>query len=173
MSLKHPTRDYQTKVRNELIKLDSEGKIDLSKVYNSLHFERIINYICTESKTNWFTLEELLEPETLERMIKSRHYNWIRPEVAIKYDAYTFDFKTLTKKERQKLLDFPLDELRNMISDYLQIHYKLPMLSPLQMLDLADFFVNQFIEPIIGSSELLWDPKMVNSIVSIIGERSY
>ena len=156
-------------VIRKLNKLDFQEKIDLSKVFNSLHLKRIISNLIEES--NSFQLKDVFDPEMIMIAIKSRHYNYLRPEGAIKYDPLTFDFKKLNSKEREQVLDFPLDELREMIGTYLQLFYKLPQLSDLQMFDLADFFTKSFADTVYCES--LWDYSLVMSIVSIVAEKRY
>ena len=156
-------------VRRKLAKLDSQGKIDLSKIHNSLHLNRIIENLIIESDS--FSLKDVFDPKMIQLAINSRHYNYLRPEGALKYDALTFNFKTITAEERYKLLELPLDELRERISNYLKIAYPLPNMSDLQMFDLADFFTKSFADTIY--CEALWDERLVKSIASLIGERRY
>lgn len=151
-------------VRRKLAKLDSQGKIDLSKIHNSLHLKRIIENLINESDS--FSLKEVFDPKMIQIAINSRHYNYLRPEGALKYDALTFDFKTVTAEERYKLLELPLDELRDRISNYLKIAYPLPFMTKIQIYKLADFFTCSFADTIY--CEALWDNSLVMSIVSIV-----
>ena len=64
-------------IMNDLVALDSSGKINLSKVQNSLHYNRIVENILDESISSSY--DELFDPELLSVMINSRHYNWTRP----------------------------------------------------------------------------------------------
>ena len=48
-------------VRRKLAKLDSQGKIDLSKIHNSLHLKRIIENLIIESDS--FSLKDVFDPK--------------------------------------------------------------------------------------------------------------
>lgn len=64
-------------VTKQLAILDSEQKINLNKIQNSLHFNRIVENILTELDSS--TYDEIFDPECINIMINSRHYNWTRP----------------------------------------------------------------------------------------------
>ena len=181
MSLKHI--DYYTEARNELTKLESQGKISFYNI-DGLRFKRIVEHIVKRRSTGE-TKREVYSISSIRTMQEANGYNWTRPEGVPRLEGdcveqllpYGFkinqspDFKTLTREERNKKLDLPLDELRLEISIYLQKNYKLPHLSPLQMSDLADFFTKSFADTIY--CEALWDERLVRSIASIVGERRY
>ena len=153
------------KIVRKLAILDSEEKIDLSKVHNALHLKRIIEHLIEDSKS--FEPEDVFNPRMIQIAINSRHYNYLRPEGTLKYDALTFNFKTVTEDERQRLLELPLDELRDRIENYLKIAYPLPSMSKSDMFKLADFFTQSFADTIY--CEALWDESLVMSIVGVIG----
>ena len=186
MSLKTPTLKYESIVRKEFNRLDSKGKIDLSKVSSGLHFDRIIKRYAERLERGLESRKEIFDPESIQICINSRSYNYTRPEnvppiEAMRFEAllpYGFikvipqiDLKTITREQRQELLDLPVDELKEIFLNYLQTNYPLPKLSKIQLHDLVCFFLDSFIEPIY--CELLWDHSLVMSIVSIIGERRY
>ena len=123
MSLKHPAKDYQSEARNELTKLESQGKISFYKI-DGLRYKRMIELIDKKRSTGE-TKREVYSISSIRAMQEANGYNWTRPEGAPRLEGdcveqllpYDFkinqssDFKTLSSEERNKKLDLPLDEL--------------------------------------------------------------
>lgn len=184
MSLKQVTKRITRKsVKLELNKLDSEGKIDLTKLYNGLHFERLVDYIINDLKSGDYDLEEAFEPKMLMIAIKSRHYNWIRPENAPFYHEYEYykthtmrtDPKPITREERTKLLELPLDDLRRLIAQRLlalgksNYYDNVMKLNERQFYAATELILDGFTNTIYD--ECFWDKMLIESLISLVLER--
>lgn len=184
MRLKQVTKRITRKsVKIELNKLDSEGKIDLSKLYNGLHFERLVDHIIRDCKSGGYALEDAFNPEMLMFAIKSRHYNWIRPENAPFFDELEYykthtmrtDPKPITKEERTKLLEIPLDKLRQQIANRLvtlgksNYYNNVMKLNERQFYAATELILEGFTNTIYD--ECFWDKMLIESLISLVLER--
>lgn len=57
--------------------MDARNEIDISKISNALHFERIIDFISEDLLS--LSLKDAFDAEGITKMITSRHPNWSRP----------------------------------------------------------------------------------------------
>ena len=59
--------------------MDMNGLIDLSKVVNPIHFERMIEYLLIDNEQNIYMSEdELYDVDSIKRMINWRKQDWLK-----------------------------------------------------------------------------------------------
>ena len=182
MSLKHPAIDYKTEVRKEFAKLDAKGLIDQTKVYNALHYERVIEQHARK-RAEGESKKEVYDPIGVQIALNSRHYNFLRPKNAPFFDELEYykthtmrtDPKPITREERTKLLELPLDQLRQQIANRLvtlgksNYYNNVLKLNERQFYAATELILDGFTNTIYD--ECFWDKILIESLISLVLER--